>query len=181
MRNLVKILPILISLFAGITINAQDSHLSSMKGESSLGIGIGLPYGGLIGVRFGTNLADNLSLFGGLGYQIVGVGYNIGLLKDFESSSSTQFYLTSMYGTNVGIQTQGLSEYNELYTGVTLGAGIKINSRKTEGNFWDVGLLIPIRSSNFKSDRDQIKNDPRIDRFIDPLPVLITLGYNFNL
>ncbi len=179
-KTLVKILLVLISLFAGTTIKAQDNHLSSMKGESSLGIGNGLPYG-VLGIRFGTNLVDNLCLFGGLGYQIYGVGYNMGLLKDFESNSLTQFYLTGMYGTNVAIKVKGLSEYDNVYTGATLGMGIKINSRKTEGNFWDIGLLVPIRSSSFKNDINQIKNDPRVVEFNDASPVLITLGYNFNL
>ena len=178
--TLIKISLILIFSFVGTITAAQDNHLSSMKGESSLGIGIGLPYGAL-GIRFGTNLADNLNLFGGLGYQISGVGYNLGLLKDFKSSSSTQFYLTGMYGTNAAINVEGLSEYDNVYTGATLGMGIKINSRKTEGNFWDIGLLIPFTSSSFKEDEDQVENDPRVAEFNGAWPVLITVGYNFNL
>jgi hypothetical protein len=171
---------------AGHTQNApvkQESpgtHLSSQKGETTLGLGIGLPYGA-IGLRLGVNVTDGLNLFGGAGYQISGLGYNIGILKDFPSSSMTQFYLTGMYGTNAAIKILNLSEYDKLYTGPTFGLGLKVNSRKTEGNYWDVGLLVPIRSSDYKEDEMAIKNDSRISEFRSPWPVLIVVGYNFNL
>jgi len=175
----------LILLLIGSSVHAQDdeqndNHLSSLKGESSLGIGIGLPYGAL-GFRFGTNVADNLNLFGGIGYQLVGVGYNFGILKDFKSSGSTQFYVLGMYGTNAAIVIEGADEFDEIYTGATFGLGIKINSRKTEGNFWDIGLLAPIRSSDYKDDADALDNNPLISDFTEPWPILITVGYNFNL
>ncbi len=159
---------------------AQENHLSSKKGETSIGLGLGLPYGAL-GGRFGINIIDNLNLFAGVGYQIAGVGYNFGLLKDFKSNSSTQFYLVGMYGTNAAIKVDGLSEYDELYLGPTLGLGIKINSRKTEGNYWDIGLLVPFQSNSFEDDKNIVENDPRVSEFTDAWPVLIVLGYNFNL
>jgi hypothetical protein len=160
--------------------DAKKNHLSSQAGETTFGLGLGLPYGAL-GVRLGTNITNGLNLFGGVGYQIAGVGYNIGLLKDFPSSGMTQFYLTGMYGTNAAIKVVGLSDYNKVYTGPTFGLGIKINSRKTEGNYWDVGLLVPIRSDNYEEDERAVRIDPRISKFQGPFPLLIVVGYNFNL
>lgn len=181
---------IFLSLFvlitvAGLAQNSTDSpesngHLSSRKGEATLGIGIGLPYGA-IGLRAGVNVVNGLNVFGGVGYQISGVGYNIGVLKDFPSASMTQFYLTGMYGTNAAIKVVNLSEYDKLYTGPTFGLGIKINSRKTEGNYWDLGLLVPIRSADYKDAETAVKSDPRISKFQGASPVLIVVGYNFNL
>lgn len=92
-----------------------------------------------------------------------------------------QFYLTGMYGTNAAIKIVGLPEYNKVYTGPTFGLGVKINSRKTEGNYWDVGLLLPIRSSGYKDDEEAVDNDPRISQFRAAFPLLIVVGYNFNL
>lgn len=158
----------------------QDKHLSSRKGENSLGIGVGLPYGGLVGIRLATNIADELNLFGGVGYQISGVGFNAGLRKEFASSSMMQFYLLGMFGTNAAIKVVGLPEYDKVYTGASFGMGIKINSRKTEGNYWDLGLLTPLRSSQFKEDEDKMKNDTRISSYTSAWPVLICVGYNFN-
>lgn len=185
-----KTLPFLIAFFLitskgytqDIPINEGNTktHLSSQKGETTLGLGIGLSYGA-IGLRLGTNVIDGLNLFGGLGYQISGVGYNIGLLKDFPGSRMTHFYLTGMYGTNAAIKIVNLSEYDKVYTGPTFGLGMKINSRKTEGNYWDLGLLLPFRSSEYKNDERSVKKDPRISKFQASWPVLIVIGYNFNL
>lgn len=159
---------------------AQKEHLSSMKGETTIGVGIGLPYGAF-GLRFGNNLTNGLNLFWGLGYQISGIGYNVGLLKDFRSSSMTQFYLLGMYGTNAVIKIEGFSEHDNVYRGATFGLGIKINSRNKEGNYWDIGLLVPIRSSKFKDAHTAMKNDPRISEITDPWPVLFAVGYNSHL
>ena len=178
MRTLTFI--IITILTASVYCHAQDGHLSSQKGQSSLGLGIGLPYGG-IGIRFGTNISDHLNLFGGLGYQFAGAGYNVGLLKDFKSNSAAQFYILGMYGTNAAIKVDGLSDYDKVYTGASFGVGMKVNSRKKEGNFWDIGLLIPVRSSDFKDDEDAVKNDPRISEFTEAWPILLSIGYNFNL
>lgn len=159
---------------------AQKDHLSSKAGEVSFGLGIGLPYGAL-GGRLGVNVIDNLNLFGGVGYQLAGVGYNFGILKDFETNSATQFYLQGMFGSNAAIVVEGLDEYDQIYTGVTFGLGVKINSQRTEGNFWDIGLLVPIRTDEFKADEETVKNDPRISEFNEAFPVLLTVGFNFNL
>jgi len=158
----------------------KNIHRSSQKGQTTLGLGIGLPYGA-IGLRVGTNVTDGLNLFGGLGYQIAGVGYNVGLLKDFPSTGRAQFYLTGMYGTNAAIKIVNLAEYNNVYTGPTFGFGVKLNSLMKEGDYWDFGLLVPIRSSDYKADETRIKNDPRIEVFQAAWPVLIVIGYNFNL
>ena len=173
----------LLLTFAALAQDVQDSqdkknHLSSQKGETTIGVGLGLPYGA-IGLRLGTNITDGLNLFGGVGYQISGVGYNIGLLKDFPSSGMTQFYLTGMYGTNAAIKVNGLPEYDKVYTGPSFGIGIKINSM--DGNYLDLGLLLPIRSSEYYDDETAVKNDPRISEFQAAWTVLIVIGYNFNL
>lgn len=160
--------------------DVQETHLSSQKGETTFGLGLGLPYGG-IGLRLGTNIIDHLNLFGGLGYQISGVGYNIGLRKDFKSSNMAQFYLTAMYGTNAAIKVKGLPSYDKVYSGASFGLGVKINSRSKEGNYWDLGLLLPLRSSRYLDDEKAVRTDPRITGFTAPWPVLIVVGYNFNL
>ena len=159
---------------------SQDTNLSSKEGTTTLGLGMGLPYGG-VGIRIGTNLSDGFNLFGSLGYQLAGVGYNLGLRKDFGNTSMTQFYMLAMYGTNAAIKIIDLSEYDKVYTGATVGAGVKVNSRRKEGNYWDFGLLLPFRSSSYERDFKAADNDPRVGEFVAPWPVLITVGYNFKL
>lgn len=177
MKKLIILLTCLLFIHLGY---AQDTHLGSQQGQPTFGLGVGLPYGGL-GARFGLNLFDHLNLFGSLGYQLAGVGYNIGLLKDINSASMVQFYFVAMYGTNAAIKVKGLSEYNKVYSGATFGIGAKINSRRYEGNYWDLGLLVPLRSSKYKDDELVIESDPRIKSYTRPWMVLIAIGYNFNL
>lgn len=155
-------------------------HLSSEQGVPSLGVGIGLPYGG-IGARFGYNLIDRLNAFGGVGYQLAGIGFNVGVRKEFASASMLQFYLTGMYGTNAATKVVGLAEYNDVYAGPTVGLGLKLNSRMTEGNYWDFGLLLPFRSSKFYDTEEAMLSDPRITGVTSAWPVLIVVGYNFSM
>ncbi|MEM7107773.1 MAG: hypothetical protein AAF519_06080 [Bacteroidota bacterium] len=165
-------------------LTAQDEpeiHLSSQQGEASLGLGIGLPYG-VFGARLGYNVANQVNLFGGLGYNLVGVGYNFGLQYSFPSSRQSEFYLMGMYGNNAVIIVDGggfIGDFEESYFGPSFGAGLKINSVRKEGNYWDVGLIVPIRSSDFNDDFD-LFDAAGVD-FNTLLPVLITVGYNFNI
>lgn len=157
-----------------------QGHLSSEKNRTSVGLGVGLPYGA-IGLRLGTNIATGANLFGGVGYMVSGIGYNIGLRKDFDSERASQFYMTGMYGTNAAIKVVGLPEYDQVYIGATFGLGIKVNSRKNEGNYWDMGMLIPVRSSEYNADENRASTDPRVTSFTRASPVLITVGYNFTM
>lgn len=158
------------------TVSAQN--LSSTKNHTTLGAGVGLPYGGL-GLKFSINPANQLTIFGGLGYNFVDVGFNAGIVKSFKSESRTQFYLTGMFGTNAAILIEGASELNESYFGPTFGAGLKFNSFKRKGNYWDLAILVPITSSKFNDDLDAIKGIGIDIR--ESWPVLITAGYNFML
>jgi len=177
MKKLTIVLLLLIMVYSGF---AQDNQVSSEKGKVSLGVGLGLPYGAF-GARVGYNVIEGLNLFGGIGYQLSGVGYNFGLRKDFRSSKMVQLYITGMYGTNGAIKVDGLPEYDKVYTGASFGLGIKLNSKGDNANYWDFGLLYPIRSSSFNDDYDTVKNDPRISDISSPWPVLIVIGYNFTL
>ena len=58
---------------------AQDSegYSSSAEGESALGLGLGLPYGG-IGGRFGYNVVDNLNVFLGFGFSSISMASSKG-------------------------------------------------------------------------------------------------------
>ena len=130
----------------------------------------------------GYNAADHLNLFGGIGYNLVSVGYNFGLQYSFPSSRQSEFYLMGIYGNNAVIIVDGggfFEDFNESYFGPSFGLGLKVNSNKKEGNHWDIGLIVPIRSSNFNDDYDAL-DDSGVD-FNTLLPVLISVGYNFNI
>lgn len=181
MKNItLKTLLILLVFVKSIDCSGQDGHLSNEAGVASFGLGLGLNYGG-IGVKTSYNIMDNMNLFLGLGYQIVDVGYNVGLAYTFASSRRADFYLSGMYGVNAGTKIVGLDEYDNLFTGPSFGMGIKLNSLKKEGNYWDFGILVPIRASGYDDVLDDIKSDPRVDTLVEPWPIQLFVGYNFKL
>lgn len=154
------------------SLSAQ--HLSTSKGYSSLGLGLGLPYGGL-GMKLGYNTADHVTLFGGLGYNMVGIGANGGVQLSIPNKAPTEFYFTGMYGYNTAMIITDRSAAGRTFAGPSLGTGLKINSVITKGNFWDVGLLVPIRSQNYKNAIQEMTLKSK------PWPVLFYFGYNYNI
>jgi len=149
------------------------------QGYGFAGFGIGLEYGGL-GMKFGYNLADKLTLFSGLGYNFVGLGVNAGLSYDFAVLKSTSFYVSGMGGYNAVSVIAGAPEYTATFYGASLGFGAKFDFKKNPGKFIQAGLIIPFRNQGYRDMLDEIKNDPRIEGFVEPLPILICIGYNIG-
>lgn len=160
------------------SLNAQ--HLSSSKNSSSLGLGLGLPYGGL-GMKLAYNTADQVTLFGALGYNMVGIGVNAGIQLSLPSEKQSEFYFTGMYGYNAVIINKIKSEMGGIFAGPSVGMGLKINSLTTKGNYWDVGLLAPIRSQKYKNAVLEIQRNPNATLESKPWPILIYVGYNYNI
>ncbi|WP_343852369.1 hypothetical protein [Algoriphagus jejuensis] len=169
-----------LSLIAGFSVFSPAQHFSSYQGKVALGLGFGLPYGGY-GGRITFNPASQLALFGGVGYNLVGAGYNAGMQYLVSSKKQTEFFLTAMYGYNSVIKISGADTYNDSYNGFSAGAGVRVNSNRKKGVFWDFGVLIPARSSEFQDDWDSLKKNPYIESLNKPLPVLIFAGFNFPI
>jgi len=169
-----------IALVIGLTGSILAQNLSSSKGQGSFGIGTGLPYGGF-GGRLSYNPANQLTLFAGFGYNLTGLGTNFGFQYIFPTQNRTEFYFTGMYGYNAVLKIVGAIELNEIYYGPSLGLGFKINSLRKEGAYWDIGLLVPVRSSEYSDDVDTIKNLPNLESFSKPWPIVFSVGYHFPL
>lgn len=163
------------------SLNSKAQNLSSKQGTTSLGIGLGLPYGGIIGLKINHNIKDNISIFGGAGYNFVGIGGNAGMTYSFPTEKTTEFFLTGMFGYNAVINIENVPEYQNSYYGLSIGPGVKLNSRRHEGRYWDLGLLLPFRSASFKNDFEAIDNNPNITIESTPFPVQIFVGYNIPL
>jgi hypothetical protein len=156
---------------ADSTKNAVSHHL---------GVGYGLPYGG-IGGRYVFSPVEAVSLTAGVGYNFLNVGYNVGVMGNLPLSDYLQLYLFGMFGTNGVIIVEGADNENGSYTGISISSGVKLFSKRNSGAYWDFGLIVPIRSSSFKDDWDYIKNSGMFEIENDPWPVLFTIGYNFKL
>lgn len=155
-------------------------HMSATKGKSFLGFGMGVPFGGF-GGRLSYNPLDQFTVFGGMGYNLNGLAANTGFQYGIQGQKRTEFYFTGMYGYNSVILIEGTDRYNKTYSGLSLGAGLKINSLRFEGSYWDIGLLAPFRAKNYHEDLLNIKMSRMVEINSEPLPVLFYFGYNFML
>ncbi|MEO9965707.1 MAG: hypothetical protein ABJF11_07965 [Reichenbachiella sp.] len=154
-------------------------YSQAQKGKTHLGIGLGLNYGG-IGGSITHNLSDNFGMFIGLGHQLAGFGYNFGVMYYVPSEKRAQAYFSAMYGTNAALKVEGFTELDKVYLGPTVGFGVKLFGKKNEENYWNFGLLLPFRSSEYDNDVDIVKSLPGIE-LQEPWPVLFTIGYNINI
>lgn len=156
-------------------------YAQSGKPQFYAGIGGGYDYGG-----FGAKLAflpeAHIGLFGGLGYNLLSAGWNLGAEYEILPGRNISPTLMAMYGYNAVFKGKDsyTSKYNMTSYGVTFGAGIDILAG-SNGNKLSVGITVPIRAKNFMYNYDIIKDDPNVEIKQDLIPVGFTIGYNFLL
>jgi opacity protein-like surface antigen len=167
---------ILLSLLS-FSIQAQEAVPTSQPfKENTIGAGIGIPYG-VIGINADINIAPNLNLTGGIGYAIVGVGYNFGA-KYFFSDVSKSFRprVLAVYGTNAYLQVIGASSYDKAYTGLSLGVGGQWMWGKSRTNGVDFDIIF-IATTGL--DVNDLKNQGIIAE--EPGKIKISIGYRHTL
>lgn len=163
-------------------VKAQDTLQISVSADKfSVGLGGGLDYGG-----FGANLlicpAKNIGLFAGAGYAFAGLGFNGGIkLRIVPSAPNKKVspYFLAMYGYNAAIAVSGASEYNKMFYGATIGAGIDLRARPESRGYWSVALLLPFRSPDVSDYMDELTNSHGVEFKNDLLPVGFSIGYRF--
>ncbi len=182
MKSLVVSLALLMSvfaLFAQENKTYEDEYAYLDAGPVfNAGLGLGLDYGG-IGTRLSLTPQRGLALFAGLGYNFVGFGFNGGLSVRLLPDKQVSPTLLAMYGYNAVILVDGLSELNDAYYGVSIGAGVEFRSSRNN-NFWNLEILLPFRSQAFRDDWDAINQNPLIE-VTNYLPVTFSVGYHFSL
>ncbi|MDR0754317.1 MAG: hypothetical protein LBF04_02900 [Prevotellaceae bacterium] len=177
MKKIIKRLCIAVFLFGAINYTYAQTESQDIY----LGLGIGFDYGG-IGGKIEYLPTKHFGLFGGLGHNMLSVGWNMGatykILPDRKASPN----LTVLYGYNgtyIGEDSYA-EKYNMTSYGFTFGATIDVKTKN--GNKWSFGLFFPIRSSKFKRNYDAAKNDPEVNHLFEvDMPIGISAGYNFKL
>jgi hypothetical protein len=164
-----------------LAVAQYDPDYKAKEPESPLnvGLGLGMDYGGL-GVKFSAFPVKYFGLFGGAGYNLVKAGLNGGAILRVLPAKKVCPYVTGMYGYNGVILVQNADQYNKVYYGPTFGGGIELHFRSNQ-NFMNFGLLVPLRSQKFYDDWDVVKSLPGITNVSDPLPFGISIGYHFKL
>ena len=149
----------------------------------SLGIGVGLDYGGL-----GCNLTfypqKNIGVFAGIGYGLIQLGYNVGLktrLTFNKNKPQASVYALGMYGYNTVFKIKGATSLNRMYYGPSVGIGVETAVKPNKVGFWSFGILIPIRSQEALDYYDQLKRKSSIQFDNDLLPFALSVGFKCNI
>lgn len=148
--------------------HAQDSK------KFSAGFGAGLDFGGL-GTRVAYLPIEHIGLFGGLGYNLDLIGYNVGAQVRLPAKQITG-YFTAMYGYNAVLIVSDFKSKTTYY-GPTVGAGLEIKPGKTMNSFFSVELLLPFRPKAYHNAVDALRV---IGYEVRALPIGISIGYHFK-
>lgn len=149
----------------------------SVSDTPHMGLGVGLDHGG-IGLRVDVPFDTHLALVAGGGYALAGIGWNAGLMYRFMPAKKVGVYGTAMYGYNAVIKFKGGSQYDALYYGPSVGAGVEFRQHHST-NFWKLALFVPFRSAEFHDDLNTLKNKGYFEDNEGPWPVLFSIGYHF--
>jgi len=164
-------------LLLGSSTYAQDNSENN-KNEIYVGPGIGLDYGG-IGAKIEYRPVNQVSVFGGLGYNFVNLGWNVGATYNINISKKFELGPTAMYGYNAALRIEGAPHLDKVSNGPSFGlsGNVKFND-KGKLNF---GLYFPIRSKEFTDHYNMVKNSSYVDMKNSLSSVTFSIGYNFRI
>jgi len=156
----------------------MGSHVYGQSAQQVyLGLGMGFDHGG-IGVKAEYLPIKHFGIFGGLGYNFLSAGWNAGATFKILPNKKVSPNLMVFYGYNGVTKAIGAPEYNMTSYGVTVGTNLDI-FLGSKGNKLSFGLFVPIRSTKFMDNYDDMKNDYRIEMITDLMPIAISAGFNF--
>jgi len=151
--------------------NAPDKQVN-------VGLGLGLDFGGLGGVRVDFVPKPHVAVFAGIGYALIGVGYNVGVIGRILPDKHACPFVSVMYGYNAVIVVKGASQYDHIYYGPSFGAGVELHRRRSN-NFWSLELLLPIRPVEYDEAITKLKTTPGVKIESEPPPFGISGGYHW--
>ncbi|MBA5791788.1 hypothetical protein H1R17_11235 [Flavobacterium sp. xlx-214] len=173
MKKAIKMLALV-----GIGIVMPKAHAQE-NNQLYMGPGIGLDYGG-IGAKIEYLPIKNIGVFAGLGYNLLGIGWNVGATYKIMPTKKVSVNPMVFYGYNGGSKVNGLPDYDMISYGVTAGVNIDFKMGK-KGNKLSAGVFVPFRSQKFMDNYDAMKNDYRVVLQTELLPIAVGVGYNFRL
>lgn len=177
--NKLKIVGFIGLFLLAIQLNAQDvSPVSEASTNTTLGLGVGLDYGG-IGANMLVYTNKNVGFFGGFGYAIAGLGFNAGTkIRIISTKHFTDPYFLAMYGYNAAIKIKNGEGYNKMFYGPNFGFGLDFRTKRVKKGYWTVALLVPVRSSKVNKYIDAMESEG-VEFNTKLLPITYSIGYRF--
>jgi hypothetical protein len=167
-----------------------DSGKWGKKHVVDIGTGLGLDYGGIIGIKAAFMPVPWVSLFGAGGFYLIGPGWQAGAAVNILPKTTKYVYrpvFKFMFGTNSAIRftvINGSGDIEKIYIGPTIGLGNEFRFGSTKKHGFDVDLNIPIRSQAFKDDIKYIEDllaRPDVSGELPSVsPVALSFGYHFE-
>ncbi len=174
-------------LFVSFQLKAQENDTVQIQTDIvSLGLGFGQDYGGS-GFHMIVYPNRNLGIFGGLGYRLDGLGYNVGIKVRYIPKRLTEKvtpYAIAMYGYNAAlvvgdILSAYLHEYDKMFYGPTVGVGIDLKFKPMSKFYYSFGLNIPIRGPQVNDYVEDLRANRGIDASNDLSPVTLSIGIKY--
>jgi hypothetical protein len=170
MKKLIISAVYLFSLSIAFAQEKQNySHLN-------IGCGLGLDYGGF-GARLTVLPAKQVNLFGSLGYNFDRLGYNAGVGFRFLPDNKFCPYFSAMYGYNAVVLTKD-DKYTKTFYGPSAGVGFELRKSNESKDYFNLELLLPFRSKEFKDYKDELENNYHY-KFIS-FPFAFSIGYHIG-
>ena len=161
------------------TNKANNSNSPKNYDMNSIGLGLGLDYGG-IGINLQAYLIKYIGIFGGVGFAGYKPSYNAGFKLRFNpepENSSWVPYFTGMYGYNTVFVVKNITNYNKIFFGPSVGFGVDIRPSNNKKSFWSVQLIYPIRSKEATDYLNYLQNNSNIKMNSTLLPITLSIGY----
>jgi len=159
--------------------NSLENNYDQNEQQFYFGLGFGLDYGGF-GGKIEYLPVKYFGLFGGLGYNLLSAGWNVGasvkILPDYRVSPNLVFF----YGYNGMSKVVNYSYYDMTSYGISFGINLDIRVGSKGNNKWSLGVYVPIRSKEFMDNYEAMKNDKRLEMLNNLYPIAGGIGYNFR-
>ena len=166
MKTLILVILSLISL----SVIADDKDHETL----AIGLGVGIPYGGLLGTKLEYRPIKELSLSAGLGTVIASKGYSYGAIFNMYKIGSFEPRLSYYYGTN-GILFNPNTKESETFEGNNIGLGFQTSNGYRAWSF----DLIYILSSGLQDRIKEINNNNNFEISKPTSKTRIAIGYHW--
>jgi hypothetical protein len=175
--NIVGVLTLII-LNSAIVFSQEVNESSLFK--NSIGIGAGIPYGGLVGLNGELMIVKNLNATVGIGLAERIAGYNVGAkyyLRDGEKALRPR--ISGYYGVNGTLEMSGGSKGDETktYSGLSIGIGLQWMWGESLKHGLDVDLIyLALSVLAGDVDRESISPDLKNNNG----EIRFSIGYRFG-